>query len=115
MILSLVLSALAMLAFSSSQGLTQIAFMSLLSVSSLMVLPVAMAVVHRSFPENRSLANGLYLALLFGINALSGVVTGYMYDQIGGQQTFFWSGVIAFFGLPFIFLLPREKKLRNNI
>jgi FSR family fosmidomycin resistance protein-like MFS transporter len=107
MILSLILSALAMLAFSSSQGLAQIAFLSILSISSLMVLPIGLAIVHRSFPENRSLANGLYLALIFAINALSGVVTGFMYDQIGGQQTFFWSGWAAFLGVPFIFLLPR--------
>jgi len=115
MILSLTLSALAMLAFSSSQGYAQIAFMSIMSISSLMVLPVALAVVHRSFPENRSFANGLYLAMLFAINALSGVATGYIYDQIGGQQTFFWSGWAAFLGVPFIFLLPREEKLHNNI
>ena len=115
MILSLTLSALAMLAFSTSHGFAQIAFLSILSLSSLMVLPIAIAVVHRSFPENRSLANGLYLALLFAINAVAGVVTGFMYDQIGGQQTFFWSGWIAFLGIPFIFLLPREEKLRDNI
>ena len=111
MILSVTISALAMLAFSTSQGFAQIAFLGILSLSSLMVLPIAMAVVHRSFPENRSLANGLYLALLFAINAISGVVTGFMYDQIGGQQTFFWSGWIAFLGIPFIFLLPREEKV----
>ena len=115
MILSLTLSALAMLAFSTSNGFAQIAFMSILSISSLMVLPVGLAIVHRSFPENRSLANGLYLALLFAINAISGVVTGFMYDQIGGQQTFFWSGWAAFLGIPFIFLLPREENLPNNI
>ncbi len=115
MVLSLILSAIAMLAFSSSQGFVQIIFLSILGISSLMVLPVGMAIVHQSFPENRSLANGLYLASLFGINALAGVVTGFMYDQIGGQQTFFWSGWAAFFGIPFIFLLPREGELRNNI
>ena len=115
MILSLTLSALAMLAFSTSNGFAQIAFLGILSISSLMVLPIGLAIVHRSFPENRSLANGLYLALLFAINAISGVVTGFMYDQIGGQQTFFWSGWIAFLGIPFIFLLPKEENLPNNI
>lgn len=114
MILSLSLSALSMLAFSSSHGIIQIAFMSILSISTLMMMPVGMAIVQRSFPENRSLANGLYLALLFGINAIAGVVTGFMYDQIGGQQTFYWSGWAAFLGIPLIFLLPREEKLRNN-
>jgi len=113
MIISLTLSALAMLAFSTSQGYLQLAFLGTLTISSLMVLPVGMAIMQRSFPENRSLANGSYLALFFAINALAGVVTGYMYDQIGGQQTFFWSGWIAFLGIPFVFMLPKEKKLRN--
>ena len=79
-----------------------------------MVFPVKMTIVQRNFPENRSLANGLYLAMLFGINALAGVLTGFMYDQIGGQQTFYWSGWAAFLGIPFIFLLPREVKLHDN-
>lgn len=113
MILSLIVSAVAMIFFSRSQGVAQILLLGILSISSLIILPVGMALVQKSFPKNRSLANGLYLALLFGINALSGVVTGAMYDQIGGLQTFFWSGIIALFGIPFVFLLPREKKLPN--
>lgn len=114
MILSLVVSSLAMVFFSRSLGFAQIASLGILSISSLMILPVSMALIQNSFPKNRSLANGLYLALLFGINALAGVVTGAIYDQIGGQQTFFWSGIIALFGIPFIFLLPKEKKLPNT-
>ena len=115
MIISLTLSATAMLVFSTSQGYLQLAFLGILSIASLMVLPVGMAIMQRSFPENRSLANGSYLAMFFAINALAGVATGYMYDQIGGQQTFFWSGWFAFSGIPFIFFLPREKKIHNTI
>ena len=115
MIISLVLSAFSMLAFSTSQGYLQLAFLGILSIASLMVLPVGMAIMQRGFPENRSLANGSYLAMFSAINALAGVATGYMYDQIGGQQTFFWSGWIAFLGIPFIFLLPGENKIHNNI
>ncbi|MCJ7774010.1 MAG: MFS transporter, partial [Desulfobacterales bacterium] len=69
-ILSLIVSAIAMIFFSRSQGITQIIILAILSISSLMILPVGMAIVQKSFPKNRSLANGLYLALLFGINAL---------------------------------------------
>ena len=103
-----------MLAFSTTNGIIQIVFLSILSISTLMMMPVGMAIVQQSFPENRSLANGIYLASLFGLNALSSVLTGYMYDQIGGQQTFYWSGWVAFLGLPLIFLLPHEDKLPNN-
>jgi FSR family fosmidomycin resistance protein-like MFS transporter len=114
MILSIVVSAVAMIFFSRSQGFAQILILGILSISSLMILPVGMAIVQKSFPKNRSLANGLYLALLFGTNALAGVATGAMYDQIGGQQTFFWSGIITLFGLPFVFLLPGETKSLNS-
>jgi FSR family fosmidomycin resistance protein-like MFS transporter len=75
----------------------------------MMVLPVGMSFIQEQFPENRSLANGYYLAMLFGINAVGGVVTGFLYDQIGGYQTYLWSAPIGLLGIPFVFLLPREK------
>ena len=109
MIFSLIGSAITLIIFSVTEGITQMVTLGILSVTSQMMLPVGMAIVQKNFPKNRSLANGLYLALLFGINALAGVATGAMYDWVGGQKTFMYSGTIAFFGLPFIFLLPKRK------
>jgi len=111
MILAMVISSLSMIAFTLTQGIIQIVFLCLQSIATLVVLPIGLAVVQRSFPENRSLANGIYLALLFAINALAGVATGFMYDQIGGQQTFFWSGVLAMFGAGIVLFLPKEESL----
>lgn len=114
MIISLVLSALAMVAASLTSGLVQVAFFILLNIAVLMILPVGMALIQRSFPENRSLANGLYLAIMFGVNALSSVFTGYLYDTIGGQPTFFWSGVILIAAIPIVFMLPKANAQQTN-
>ena len=113
MFISIVLSAIAMVAASLTSGLTQVVFFVILNISILMILPIGMALIQRSFPENRSLANGLYLAIMFGINALSGVFTGYMYDTIGGQPTFFWSGAILILATPFVFMLPKAVSSNN--
>jgi len=85
-----------------------------LNIAVLMILPVGMALIQRSFPENRSLANGLYLAIMFGVNALSSVFTGYLYDTIGGQPTFFWSGVILIAAIPIVFMLPKANAQQTN-
>lgn len=114
MVISLFFSTLAMVAASTTQGIIQVMFFCILNIAFLIMLPVGMALVQRCFPENRSLANGLYLAILFGINAISGVFTGFMYDQIGGQQTFFWSGILPVFAIPIVFLLPKKHNPPNN-
>jgi FSR family fosmidomycin resistance protein-like MFS transporter len=76
----------------------------------MMILPVGLAFVQENFPNNRSLANGSFLAVIFGLNAIAGVVTGFMYDKLGGNSTFLISGLVSFLGIPFIFLLPKESK-----
>lgn len=109
MVISLILSAITMVAASLTTGIIQVVFFCLLNIAVLMILPIGMALIQRSFPENRSLANGLYLAIMFGINAISGVFTGFLYDTIGGQPTFFWSGVIILLAIPLVFLLPKAS------
>jgi FSR family fosmidomycin resistance protein-like MFS transporter len=109
MLLSIILASLGMLAFVGANGILMIASLALMGAASMMVLPVGMSFIQEQFPENRSLANGYYLAMLFGINAVGGVVTGFLYDQIGGYQTYLWSAPIGLLGIPFVFLLPREK------
>jgi len=91
-------------------GWLQIVSLALVGAASMMILPVGLAYILESFPNNRSLANGLYLAIAFSINAVSGVFTGFLYDKFGGFDTFLWSGFISFLGIPFVFLVPKEKE-----
>jgi FSR family fosmidomycin resistance protein-like MFS transporter len=98
-----------MILFTITAGWLQVMNLALVGAASMMILPVGLAYILESFPNNRSLANGLYLALAFSINAVSGVLTGFLYDTFGGFNTFLWSGFISFLGIPFVFLLPKEK------
>ncbi len=107
---STVVSGLGMLAFVFSSGIFQFISLAILGTASMMMLPIGMAIAQKSFPENRSLANGIYLAMLFAINAMMSVVTGFMYDQIGGQMTYTIGGFAIFLALPFVFMLPKSEK-----
>ena len=112
MLMSIVFASIGMLIFVGANGALMIASLALMGAASMMVLPVGMSFIQEQFPENRSLANGYYLAMLFAINAVGGVITGFLYDQIGGYQTFLLSAPIGLLGIPFVFLLPREKDLK---
>jgi FSR family fosmidomycin resistance protein-like MFS transporter len=110
MIGSVTFSSLGMFVFTISRGIFQIVGLAIVGTASMMMLPIGLAYVQENFPNNRSLANGLYLAAMFGINAVAGVITGFLYDTFGGHNTFLWSGFINLFGIPFMFFLPNEKK-----
>jgi FSR family fosmidomycin resistance protein-like MFS transporter len=77
---------------------------------SLCVVPVGMAVMQENFPENRSFANGHYLSVLFIANSAAGLIMGGMADVMGTPQAFLWSTFICLMGVPFVFLLPSQKK-----
>jgi len=114
MIMSVFFGSLGMIFFSKTIGFLQVASLVLMGTTSMMILPAGLALVQESFPNNRSLANGSFLAIVFALNAIAGVVTGFMYDKIGGNLTFLISGFISFLGIPFIFLLPKEVKTDKN-
>jgi FSR family fosmidomycin resistance protein-like MFS transporter len=66
-----------------------------------------MALVQESFPENRALANGVYMSLSFVLGSVVVVVLGAMGDRFGLRLAFTASAVIPLLGLPLILLLPR--------
>jgi len=108
---SLLGSPLLLYLFLNSAGSGQVILLILLGMVSLCVVPVGMAVIQENFPENRSFANGLYLAILFLANSAAGVIMGGMADLMGTPQAFLWSVFICLLGVPFVFLLPEQKKI----
>lgn len=114
LIASVFFASLGMIIFALTSGLLQIVGLGLVGTASMMILPIGLAYILESFPNNRSFANGLYLAIAFSINAVSGVFTGFLYDQFGGFNTFLWSGFVSFLGIPFVFLLPKEESRSKN-
>ena len=79
----------------------------------LMATPVIMASVQESAPENRALANGIYMALNFVLRALIVVLVGALADRTGMRTAFIACASIGILGTPFVFWLPRPEGPRS--
>ena len=77
-----------------------------LGFAGLMATPVIMAAVIESFPDNRALANGNYMALNFVARAVAVVLVGVVADAYGMRQTFLVCAALGILGVPFVVLLP---------
>lgn len=86
-------------------------FPALLLLGFVMIspVPVTMALLQRTFSENRALANGLYMALSFGLRSAAIVLVGVLADLVGLRAVFIGSAVIPLLGLPLIPLLQGKS------
>ncbi len=80
-----------------------------LGLTAITPQPVFLALVQDEFPDNRALANGLYLAMNFLIRALAIWVVGLLADRYGLTNAFLWSALLVFLGLPAIRFLPQKS------
>ena len=106
---SMVTTPLLMFVFLAVNGWMQFPLLLILGFTSLSVTPVIMALVQESFPENRALANGVYMALGFALQSGVIVVMGAMGDLFGLRWAFTASAFITLLGIPLIFVLPRRE------
>jgi FSR family fosmidomycin resistance protein-like MFS transporter len=108
--ISTLVTPLLMFVFQAVDGWLQLPLLLVLGFSALSTTPVVMALVQESFPENRALANGVYMALSFVLRSGVVVAMGAMGDLFGLRQAFTASAVITLLGLPLVFLLPGGRK-----
>jgi FSR family fosmidomycin resistance protein-like MFS transporter len=80
----------------------------LLGFFSLSTTPVIMALVQESYPENRAMANGVYMGLSFIIRSLIVVIFGGISDLVGLPNTYLLSAILLLAGLPVIRLFPER-------
>jgi len=104
---SLAAGPLLTLLFLSIQGWVQLPVLALLGFMLLSNTPVIMAIVQESFPQSRALANGIYMAVLFLLNAISVVGVGLLGDLLGLRAAFMISAGVGLMGLPLVWQLPR--------
>jgi len=97
-----------MFAFLTTDGWLQFPLLLVMGFTALSVTPVIMALVQESFPENRALANGVYMSFSFILGSAVVVVLGAIGDLFGLRLAFTASAVITLLGLPLILLLPRK-------
>lgn len=92
-----------------TNGLIQLFLISLMGVFSFMLMPSIMAMLVENNPSDRSLTNGLFLGLSYGLIALAGVLAGFLLDHFPTESIFLISAILAFLS---VFLVPFlvEKK-----
>lgn len=95
--------------FISLSGWWQRAILPVLGFTSLSMTPVIMAIVQECYPENRALANGIYMALSFVIRSLILVLFGAISDGIGLQSSFLLSAALLLGGLLLLPAFPIKK------
>jgi FSR family fosmidomycin resistance protein-like MFS transporter len=106
---SMLATPLLMFVFLAVKGWLQFPLLLMLGFTALSVTPVLMALVQESSPENRALANGLYMALSFSLRSGVVVVIGALGDLFGLRLAFTASAIIPLLGLPLILLLPGKR------
>ncbi len=100
------LASLLLLLFLRVEGWLTIPVLLALGFTNLSTTPVIMAVVQDQFPENRSFANGVFMAITFLLRTGSILAVGALGDLLGLQAAYFWSAIIALFSIPVILMLP---------
>lgn len=98
-----------LLVFLAAQGWVRVPLLVLHGFTLLAVMPVIMAVVQESFPQNRALANGIYMAVSFLTNSVAIVAVGALGDIFGLRTAFAASTAVTLVSLPLIALLPGRR------
>lgn len=82
-----------------------------LGLTAISPTPVLLALIQDYFPENRAMANGLFLAMSFLIRALGVWTVGLVADGYGLSSAYLWSGLFALVCIPAVFFLPTKAEL----
>jgi FSR family fosmidomycin resistance protein-like MFS transporter len=106
---SMLTTPLLMFLFLAVTGWLQFPLLLMLGLTALSVTPVIMAMVQESFPENRALANGVYMAAGFSVRSVAVLILGALGDWLGLRWAFAISAIIPLLGLPLILLLPEKR------
>lgn len=82
-----------------------------MGVFSFMQVPSIMAMLAENNPDDRSLTNGLFLGLSYGIIGLAGVLAGFLLDHFATANIFLTSAGLALLSLVFVPFLVVKPKL----
>lgn len=107
--LSMLATSISMFLFLMSSGWLRVLLLPVLGFSALSVAPVIMALVQESYPENRALANGIYMAMNFLIRSVMVIILGGIGDLLGLRIGYFIGGVMMLLMLPLVFQLPQKR------
>ncbi|MEW6178779.1 MAG: MFS transporter [Chloroflexota bacterium] len=109
MFLSLLSTSLFIFLLLNVSGWLQFPVLLGLGFGMLSMTPVVMAIVQESFPENRALANGVYMAVSFVSSSFATLTIGAIGDLFNLRTAYLLSAVLVLVGLPFLFRLPQAN------
>ncbi len=98
-----------MFVFLATGGWLRFPLLILLGVTSLSITPIIMALVQESFPNNRTLANGIYMALSFVFRSIVVVLVGWVGDRWGLRTAFALAAAAPLLALPLLKWLPARN------
>ncbi len=110
MVFSLISTSLFIFLLLNLQGWLQFPALLGLGFGLLSMTPVVMAIVQESFPENRALANGIYMAVTFVSSSFATLTVGAIGDLFSLRTAYLLSAVLVLVGLPLLFRLPASRQ-----
>ena len=112
--LSAIFTSVFMLIFVHVEGALLIPVLLALGVTSLSVTPVFQALVQDQLPDNRAMANGMFILYAFGARAINVLIAGALGDALGLHNAFIIAALISLLALPIIFTLPATPGVRHE-
>ena len=109
LLVAFLLSSVLMFVFLGTQGWMLIPVLILLGFFSLSPQPVLLALVQDHLPDNRAVANGIYMSISFLVRSLVLVLIGVAGDAWGLRTTFTISALISALSIIPILLLPESS------
>jgi len=106
LLIAILISPIALVIFIYSSGFLRIVFLLIMGFSMISVQPVLMAWIQQAFPDQRALANGLYMAITFVIRSVIVIVIGWMGDRLGLSIAFLVCAGLMLIALPVVLLTP---------
>lgn len=103
------LATVSMLLFLHADGRMVVPMLALMGFSAFSSGPVILAIVQESFPQNRSVANGLYMAVTFLIRLIGTPTVGILGDRFGLETAYLAAAVISILVIPSVLLLPEKR------
>ena len=104
--LSMAGAAAFMLVFLAASGWVRLLILLLAGTTGPATRTALMALVQESCPDNRAMANGMFLAISFITASAASVVVGAMGDLMGLRLAFALSALVLLLGSPLVRLLP---------
>lgn len=97
------------LGFLAAQGWLQMVMLAGIGLTAFIANPAFLTMMQTTFPENRALANGVYMSASFVLRSVVVVIVGMLADRFGMRPVFMGSALAALLAVPIILLLPARR------